>query len=259
MKFPTSPLLLVALSLGVASLQQEAKSQSVEVTTPMARWLSPVQQTRGQLFEHLKEKAGTEIVAPEYPANALYSWALTQYKERGKNEELYVVIYEQCLIAEELLKSADKLSSVDAVNQQKRRVIQLAQWGVIAAKTKLNDYVLASLIQETYQLPLLAAAPQVQWETNSRVSIVEDAASLYGQTKQTNKRIAAYKLLTQVAGTLNMADSARANLAYIYAEQKDYERAIAYLQAITDSSMKGAKTLIPEYQRLQNAQKTEQQ
>ena len=208
MKSSTLPILLAVLSIGFASLHQQANAESVKDAPPMAQWLPPIQQTRVQLFEHLKEKAGAEVEAPEYPANALYAWALTQYKERGEGQELYKVIYEQCLIAEELLKTASQLSSTDAANQQKRRVIQLARWGVIASETKLNDYVLASLLQEAYHLPLLDAAPEVQWETNSRASLVEDAASLYGQTKQTNKRIAAYKLLIQVAGTLNMADSA---------------------------------------------------
>lgn len=257
MKSSTLPLLLAALWIGFASLHQEANAQPAKVAPPVAQWLSSTQQTRVQLFKHLKEKTGAKVVAPTYPTNALYSWALAQYKERGKDEELYTVIYEQCLIAEELLKAASELSSAAATNQQKRRVIQLAQWGVTAADTKLKDYVLASLLQESYQLPFLVAAPEVQWEVNSRVSLVEDAASLYGQTKQTDKRIAAYKLLIQIADTLNMADSARANLAYIYAAQKDYARAIAYLEAITNSSMQGAKKLIPEYRRLQEKQNVE--
>ena len=236
MKFSTLPLLFAALSVGIAGLHQEASAQPATVTSPVAQWLPPARQTRVQLFKHLKEKVGDEVVAPEYPANDLYKWALAQYKERSEGQELYTVIYEQCLIAEELLKAASQLPPGEAANQQKRRVIQLGQWAATSADTKLHDSVLASLLQETYQLPFLDAAPKKQWEPNSQASLVEEAASLYGQTKQTNKRIAAYKLLIQVAGTLNMADSARANLAYIYAEQKDYARAIAYLEAITNSS-----------------------
>lgn len=224
------------------------------------RWWNPPEETKNALFAALDKKVGkTEL--PDYPANSILDWSLAQFPEPTQGltglagqeyrQAVARAVYEHVLVADDILQKSQKLSDPAAVAQQHRRVMMLAEAAALRASVVLNDAPLVVLIREAYQLPYLKSASTEADHAISQEHIVEAISAAYETTKETDKEISALKTLISIASNRNTADSGRAKVAQAYARKGDYARAIAYLQAIRDPSISGAKNLIPKYEALQ--------
>jgi len=262
----TKPKRIISSLLLLLSIVFVVLPASAQTITP---WWGPVAETHKQLFQYLKEKDG-EIALPNYPANNVLNWSLGRFPSsdakspnhlEGENYRKAVlrVVHEHLLVSDDILKKLKQLKNSAAVAQEQRRVLQLSEAAALQADVNLGDYWLVARIREIYQLPLLDAATEDGASVVGQQNIIESVSADYERAKEPEKEIAALKALTVVATTRNMADSARAKLARAYAEKKDYERAIAYLEAIRDPSMIGPKSLIPNYQQLLSQQLQVQQ
>lgn len=226
-------------------------------------WPSP-QQTKAELFSELEKKMGKKEL-PAYSEKSVLEWSAARFpapkKRSGKkkvdemsNQEFWdknlAYIYENLLVAEEFWQKAQETSDAEALTQQQQLVLNLAHSAALCASLRLNDYSLVVQIREAYQLPYLSVAPSDATNVVSKERILENINSDYQRISATHKEIAALKALIELASNRNVADAARSKLAQAYAGTGDYERAIAYLQAIQDPSISGAKKLIPKYQAL---------
>ncbi len=234
-------------------------NHAAQAVTP---WWPPTEEVKPKLFRILDEAVG-KMEVPTYPSNAVLKWSNAQFAQPEldlKPNEVAIeslkrktrqVIYAHLLVAEDILQKAAKISDPTARAAQQRRVIQLAGAAAMYAGLRLEDSVLALQIREVYQLPYLDAASSDGQDMISKEQILGQVAASYNRTEQITPEIAALKALIEVATTRNSADAARSKLAQAYAKKGDYARAIAYLEAIRDPSIKGAKQLIPTYQALQ--------
>lgn len=253
--YRASLLALAALALNLFVVSSSAYA--------FTRWWAPQGETKLALAQALRAKVG-EVETPEYPANAILNWSTSQFPnpERGLKgiegeayrQKIARAVYEHVLVADDILKKAQTISEPAALAQQHRRVILLAEAAALHAAVVLNDYSLVALIREAYQLPYLEAATSDADSPISKEHIIEAVGAAYERTQATDKEIAAFRLLIQVASNRNTADSGRSKIGQAYARKGDYARAIAYLEAIKDPSVGGAKRLIAKYQALQNQQ-----
>ena len=244
----------LAILVGILLLKHPAFSQEKAQSTATVAKISPptfvkwkdqaqIEQTRKEVFAYLSGKVGRQLEAPKYPKNALIGWSMRSYQKAGDNsDQLYVVIYEQLLVAEQLFK--------DKETQQERRALRVCHNALFKIGMRLRDRWLAARVSDGFIFPHINAA-QAGKGTLSQARLIQDAASAFRLANEGDKQAKALKILIEVAEEnkdIDVADWARVKLADVLAVQGHYQEAAEHLKAVTSPNMSGSKNRIAELQ-----------
>ena len=187
---------------------------------------------------------------PSYPTDNLLSWTRQGFAEAGSDPQLlYRAIYEQLLVAQQLLANPDL--------RQQRRGLRVAYNANFKIAARLKDGWLSAHLFDGFLVPFLGAALTGESETLGRRRLLQDAANAYRRSKAADKQVAVLRVLVEVeerAKNADGADWARVKLADGLAAQNRYAEAIANLKAVKSPNMSGSKERISQLESLQKAQ-----
>jgi pentatricopeptide repeat protein len=185
------------------------------------------------IVQRLLEGAGEQRVSvQEIPkGDETAWWCARQYDTAsGDAKILNGQIAEHLLMADYLLN--------EKAESDKRRGLGLVLQASRCALIRLKDKELALAITDAYLLPSLQVADEKPTGWLSKRNVIEHAIRVYGETGQTDKLIAAYKMFIAAAPSKNAADFARIQLAQIHAKNGRFEEAKQFLSEMEEEKTK---------------------
>ena len=241
-------------------------------------WLPPAPVTQAHVFEYLSARINgsdpknnpknnpkaakafadaQQAALAAYPKTGTLTWALGRYRAATNGPAAYTLVYQDLLLAQQLLKTSDLT--------KQREGMRLAKNAQLCVTRTLDDKKLYVRVFEGFLLPYLGAAYSEEWQDLSRQQITGDAYSAYAATGDVDHAVGLLRLFLSLdssksgsqssGGNQNGADWARGQLAQALAGQGRYGEAIGQLHAIQTADFT-IKQMIPVYQQAWDKQKS---
>jgi hypothetical protein len=239
---------------------REIKPEKTEM--PLPKWDVPprpsitasVEQVQMWVRWYLVGKTQNCVLSVLMPSDPnATSWYIRRYNVAGNDpNKLYLLVREHVTAAADLVKSHDAA--------MRRRGLGMALEAATRVMRTLKDSDLATAICDAYVLPYIKHADDRDSEPLSKENVLMGAIRIYHLSNDAERQAISYKLLIEHASDKNIAGMARMRLAEIQRKNGQFEDAVNNLKGIApDSSMAGARKLIPQVEKEFEKQKKQQE
>ncbi len=218
-----------------------AQTATEETAAQRRERLRAISRQKRDIRAYLKKQTGVDPPKPAVPAGkpAKHFECMKQYlAAKGDRKKIYALIAHHLRLAEALLEQQDV--------EVKRSGLGVARHAAFAAALDLKDDELTTAICDAWFVPNIDFGDDIQQKYLSKHNMLIASVSLYRHAEAHEKMIAqAQKWMEASADNRNAADCARMRIGQALDALGRHEEAIAILDEITDSGMRGAKDLIP--------------
>jgi hypothetical protein len=203
---------------------------------------------------HLRGKTDNADVSVKLPSDPQESaWYIRSYNVAGKDpDKVYQLVREHLATADELL------SMTDIALQ--RRGLGMALEAATRIMRTLKDSALATAICDAYVLSNIEYADDRNSESLNKENVLMGTIRIYHLAKDSKRQAIAYKLLIEHAPDKHVEGVARMRLEEFQRKNGQFEEAANNLKEIApDSSVAGARRLIPSVQKELEKQNKQQE